>query len=333
MADGPALTAALRDSDAEVRSSAERSLWLVWSRSGDPAVDRRFLQGVEQMQRQELDDAIETFTDIIARKPEFAEGWNKRATAYYLAGELDRSLADCDEVMKRNPEHFGALSGYGMIYLQLGRPDRALGYFERALAVNPNLAGIEEAVQAIKRFLEQQRRGPRETRGVVRRDGHSPRRSAGSSGGDRVAERGDPATIGRFGRAVPGGRRGDGGSPIRPDRDPGDPARRHRRHGPRRESAGGRGADGPATGGDRVGRHGCARGGPTALRRPGGAAARVDAAFDRVLDRRDAAGDRRYRGHRQPRDPSCDRGGPRPQAVPHRAGVRRVGARAARGAR
>jgi tetratricopeptide (TPR) repeat protein len=159
MADGPALTAALRDSDGEVRSSAERSLWLVWSRSGDPAVDRRFLQGVEQMQRQELDDAIETFTEIIARKPEFAEGWNKRATAYYLAGELDRSLADCDEVMKRNPAHFGALSGYGMIYLQLGRPDRALGYFERALAVNPNLAGIEEAVQAIKRFLEQQPKG------------------------------------------------------------------------------------------------------------------------------------------------------------------------------
>jgi tetratricopeptide (TPR) repeat protein len=159
MADGPALTAALRDSDAEVCSSAERSLWLVWSRSGDPAVDRRFLQGVEQMQRQELDDAIETFTDIIARKPEFAEGWNKRATAYYLAGELDRSLADCDEVMKRNPAHFGALSGYGMIYLQLGKPDRALGYFERALAVNPNLAGIEEAVQAIKRFLEQQPKG------------------------------------------------------------------------------------------------------------------------------------------------------------------------------
>ena len=159
MADVPTLTAALRDPDAEVRVLAERSLWLVWSRSGDPAIDRRFLQGVEQMQRQELDDAIETFTDIIARKPEFAEGWNKRATAYYLAGELDRSLADCDEVMKRNPGHFGALSGYGMIYLQLGKPDRALGYFERALAVNPNLAGIEEAVQAIKRFLEQQRQG------------------------------------------------------------------------------------------------------------------------------------------------------------------------------
>lgn len=159
MTDVPALAAALRDPDAEVRALAERSLWLVWSRSGDPAVDQRFLRGVEQMQQQELEDAIETFTDIIARKPEFAEGWNKRATAYYLAGELDRSLADCDEVMKRNPAHFGALSGYGMIYLQLGKPDRALGYFERALAVNPNLAGIAEAVMAIKRFLEQQRQG------------------------------------------------------------------------------------------------------------------------------------------------------------------------------
>ena len=159
MTDVPALTAALRDPDAEVRALAEGSLWLVWSRSGDTAVDQRFLRGVEQMQQQELEDAIETFTDIIARKPEFAEGWNKRATAYYLAGELDRSLADCDEVMKRNPAHFGALSGYGLIYLQLGEPGRALGYFERALAVNPNLAGIAEAVMAIKRFLEQQRQG------------------------------------------------------------------------------------------------------------------------------------------------------------------------------
>jgi tetratricopeptide (TPR) repeat protein len=101
-------------------------------------------------------EAVETFTEVIKRKPDFAEGWNKRATAYFLAGEFEKSLADCDEVMKRNPAHFGALSGYGMIYLQLHKPEQALPYFERALAVNPNLTGIEQAVEAIKQFLEQQ---------------------------------------------------------------------------------------------------------------------------------------------------------------------------------
>ena len=54
--------------------------------------------------------AVDTFTEMIRRQPEFAEGWNKRATVYYLLGEYQKSLADCDEVMKRNPYHFGALS-------------------------------------------------------------------------------------------------------------------------------------------------------------------------------------------------------------------------------
>jgi len=158
MADVPILAEALRDSDVAVRALAEQSLWLVWSRSGDPDTDAIFSRGVEQLQRQEMTEAIETFTAVIKQKPDFSEGWNKRATVYYLVGDFEKSLADCDEVMKRNPVHFGALSGYGMIYLQLGKPEQALPYFERALAVNPNLAGIEQMVEALKQFLEQQRK-------------------------------------------------------------------------------------------------------------------------------------------------------------------------------
>jgi len=156
MGDVPVLTRALRDPDRGVRALAEQSLWRVWSRSGDADADKILMHGTEQMQRGDLAEAVGTFTEIIKRKPDFAEAWNKRATAYYLAGEFEKSLADCDEVMKRNPVHFGALSGYGLIYLQLGKPEDALLYFERALGVNPNLAGIEQAVQAIKQLLAQQ---------------------------------------------------------------------------------------------------------------------------------------------------------------------------------
>jgi tetratricopeptide (TPR) repeat protein len=130
----------------------------VWSRSGDPEIDKIFRRGVEEMQRGDLAEAVGTFTEVIKRKPDFAEAWNKRATAYYLAGEFERSLADCDEVMKRNPVHFGALSGYGLIFFQLGKPEEALPYFEKALDVNPNLTGIEQAVQTIKQFLDEQQK-------------------------------------------------------------------------------------------------------------------------------------------------------------------------------
>ena len=157
MEDAPALLAALRDTDETVRAIAEEALWTVWSRSGDARVDDLFKRGVSEMNAEHFADAIATFTRIIGLKPDFAEGWNKRATAYYLAGDYRHSLADCDEVIKRNPQHFGALSGYGQIYLQLDRPDKALEYFRRALAVNPNMDGVQGLIEGLEE-LEARRR-------------------------------------------------------------------------------------------------------------------------------------------------------------------------------
>jgi tetratricopeptide (TPR) repeat protein len=158
IADAPVLLGALRDPDQLVRSAAEQSVWKVWSRSGDPEVDRLFARGLEQMSQGAGDEAIETFTRIIQKKPDFAEGWNKRATVYFLMGDYDRSLRDCDEVMRRNPSHFGALAGYGQIYLRLGQPERALEHFERALAVNPNLAQVELVIDQLRGVLIRKRK-------------------------------------------------------------------------------------------------------------------------------------------------------------------------------
>jgi len=158
MQDVPVLVRALRDADAVVRRLAEGALWQVWSRSGDAEIDRLLAVGVEQLNEQRLTESVDTFSTIIDKKPEFAEGWNKRATAYFLLGRYDRSLADCDETVKRNPYHFGALSGYGLIYLQLNQPARALEYFERALTIDPNLDQVRESIEALKAIVIRQRR-------------------------------------------------------------------------------------------------------------------------------------------------------------------------------
>ena len=158
MADVPALVAALRDSDAGVRALAERALWDVWSRSGSDEIDVLLQAGISELQHGQLEVAIDTFSEVIRRRPDFAEGWNKRATVYYLVGEYRKSAADCDEVLKRNPSHFGALSGYGMIWLRLDEPARALERFEQALAVNPNLESVRAAVDELRALLVQQRR-------------------------------------------------------------------------------------------------------------------------------------------------------------------------------
>jgi tetratricopeptide (TPR) repeat protein len=152
-----ALARALHDPDATVRSEAHDALWALWHRSGDPQIDIRLGEGIALMQAGRLQESIDVFTDVITKAPAFAEGWNKRATAYYMMGELDRSLADCEEVVKRNPIHFGALSGFGLIYLQKEDLPRAAQYFEKALSVDPTLDQVRSVLERIREVLRQRR--------------------------------------------------------------------------------------------------------------------------------------------------------------------------------
>ena len=158
MADAPLLHERLRDDSETVREFAEQGLWLLWSRSGDAEIDRRMARGIDEMHAGRLADSVATFSEIIKRKPDFAEGWNRRATVYYLAGEYQKSVADCDEVLKRNPQHFGALSGLGQIYFKLKDYERSLAWFRRALEVNPNMLGVEINIRGIEELLEDERR-------------------------------------------------------------------------------------------------------------------------------------------------------------------------------
>jgi len=157
MDDTALLLKRLLDESAFVRSYAERALWLLWSRSGDADIDQVMARGVEDMQAGRHSDAVAVFSEVIRRRPDFAEGWNKRATVYYLAGAYRESLADCDEVLKRNPQHFGALSGVGQIYFALEEYGQAIAWWRRALQVNPNMLGIEFNIQDAEERLKEQR--------------------------------------------------------------------------------------------------------------------------------------------------------------------------------
>lgn len=163
MEDAPLLHDRLRDESSFVRGFAEQGLWLLWSRSGNPEVDRLMALGTEAMQAGKHVEAITTFSEVIHKKPDFAEGWNRRATVYYLAGQYDKSIADCHEVLKRNPRHFGALSGMGQIYAQLEDYENALRWYRRALEVNPNMLGVEMNIRLLEERLKDQRAPGRST--------------------------------------------------------------------------------------------------------------------------------------------------------------------------
>jgi tetratricopeptide (TPR) repeat protein len=131
--------AALRGDDPALAARAEAALWEIWCRSGIPEVDRLLRDGVEALERREPERAVALFTRIIERAPGFAEGWNKRATARYVAEDYAGAVADCEETLARNPHHFGALSGQGLCHMALGQFREAAALFRRALAVYPHL--------------------------------------------------------------------------------------------------------------------------------------------------------------------------------------------------
>lgn len=146
----PAVVERLRDGDPAIRALAERTLWALWSRSGDPQADRLLESGGRLLGAGMLDQALRLFDRAIALRPQFAEAYNRRATTYYQLGDYGRSLADIRLTLGLNPLHFGALSGAGLCLLQLGRNTEALVVLERALEINPNLTKVRALVQQLR---------------------------------------------------------------------------------------------------------------------------------------------------------------------------------------
>ncbi len=114
-------------------------------------------QGMIAMRRGVLDQALQRFDAIIAHAPDFAEGWNKRATVLYMMGRHDESVADVQHVLNLEPRHYGALSGLGMILIALGREEEALAWLHRALELNPYLDEVRLMVDQIGERLKGKR--------------------------------------------------------------------------------------------------------------------------------------------------------------------------------
>jgi len=129
----------------------EGLIWQLWTESGDPATDSLMQLGLLSMQEGNLPGALELFDAVTTRKPDFAEGWNKRATVLYMLGAYEKSAEDVARVLQLEPRHFGALSGLGLISIERDRPEEALKAFEQALDLHPQLPGLKQRVEQLKR--------------------------------------------------------------------------------------------------------------------------------------------------------------------------------------
>ncbi len=128
----------------------ERQIWREWSKSGSAAMDLLLQRGRDAMEAGDVAAAIDHFTALIDHAPDFAEGWNGRATAYFQVGSFGPSVADIQHVLALNPRHFGALAGFARILEDTDQPARALQLYKAALAIHPNLDGVRDAVDRLQ---------------------------------------------------------------------------------------------------------------------------------------------------------------------------------------
>ena len=148
------LFARLKEADAAAAGRIERQIWSEWSKSGSPAMDLLLQRGRDAMAAGKTDEAIEHFTALTDHAPDFAEGWNARATAYFQAGLYGPSVADIARTLVLNPRHFGALSGLGTIYEQIDNPEKALQVYRAALAIHPQLTGVLSSVERLEKAVK-----------------------------------------------------------------------------------------------------------------------------------------------------------------------------------
>jgi len=148
------LFAELQRPEAEDWPEIERRIWKEWEQSGSDAMDLLLERGQEAMRQGDPAKAVEHLTALVDHAPDFAAGWNARATAFFMLEEYGLSVADIQRTLALNPRHFGALAGLGMIYEAIDEPKAALRAYQAALAVHPHRPDV---IDAIKRLTEETR--------------------------------------------------------------------------------------------------------------------------------------------------------------------------------
>jgi tetratricopeptide (TPR) repeat protein len=140
--------------DDDSARAIEQRIWAHWIVSGSDTCNLLMGRVKAATDEKDFDLAVKLLDAVIELKPSYTEAWNRRATVHYLQKDYGGALADIREVLSREPRHFGALSGLGLILQELGDDKDALAAYRRALAIDPRLENVGEAVKNLREKVE-----------------------------------------------------------------------------------------------------------------------------------------------------------------------------------
>lgn len=141
--DGLFIELAKPDQPAPVYQMLESEIWVIWGQAPEDIVQNLMSLGYQSLRLGLLNKALEQYSEVTRLAPEFAEGWNKQATVFYLMERFNESLVAVNHTLELEPRHFGALSGLGLIYEAYGEHDGARAAYTKALSYNPHMQRIK----------------------------------------------------------------------------------------------------------------------------------------------------------------------------------------------
>jgi tetratricopeptide (TPR) repeat protein len=135
----------------------EQKIWEIWStHPTDENLTLELLKGSNLMQGDTISESIKIFSKLIELDPNWAEAWNKRATALYLIGDYEGSQKDIDRVLELENRHFGALAGQGLVNIKLENYEKAIESYKRAQEIYPAMQSPKIMIEQIEQLIKQQ---------------------------------------------------------------------------------------------------------------------------------------------------------------------------------
>ncbi len=147
----------LKTNNSDVTYIIEQKIWNIWStHPTDNKLTLRLEEGSKLVVNKQLSKAIEIFTEVINKDPNWAEAWNKRATALYMIGDYQESQNDIDKVLNLEKRHFGALAGQGLVNIKLRNYEKAIESYKKAQKIYPGMQSPKIMIKKIKELIKQQ---------------------------------------------------------------------------------------------------------------------------------------------------------------------------------
>lgn len=129
-------------------------IWGEWFRSGSASIDLMMKWSNDAVVKEQFNVALDFLDQVVTRSPEYAEGWNRRATLHYNMLNFNKSMVDIQKVLALEPRHFGALSGMATILERNGKKKAALNAWQRALDIYPAMKSGQAALIRLSDDLE-----------------------------------------------------------------------------------------------------------------------------------------------------------------------------------